>query len=198
MEQLAARKYYSVGEYLAFEETAEFKSEFYQGEMFAMAGGTIDHNRIVNNISAALNQRLIPKKCEAFTSDVRLWIEAKDLFTYPDVMIVCNEIKFYPDRNDTITNPLVIFEVLSETTKNYDRGEKFVFYRTIPTFKEYVLIEQLPMHVEHFYIGEPGNWILTEYNQPEALLKLQQIDFQISLADIYQRVGGAEGKAQRA
>ncbi|MCI0514230.1 Uma2 family endonuclease [candidate division KSB1 bacterium] len=189
MEQLAARKYYSVEEYLALEETAEFKSEFYQGEMFAMAGGTIDHNLIIGNIHANLYQTLRNRPCFVFLNDVRLWVEEKDLFTYPDIMIICGKLEFYPGRNDTITNPLVIFEVLSDTTKNYDRGEKFVFYRTIPTFKEYVLIEQSRMHVEHFYIGEPGNWILSEYNQPEAFLKLQQIDFQISLAEIYQRVG---------
>lgn len=188
MEQLAEKKYYSPEEYLALEETAEYKSEYYRGEIFALAGTSINHNRIVNNVSSRLNQVFTKKNCEAFATDVKLWIEEKDLFTYPDIMIVCGKIEFYPGRDDTITNPLIIFEVLSESTKNYDRGEKFVFYRAIPSFKEYVLIDQSTMHVEHFYIGEQGKWVLTEYDNPDDILKLTKIDFQISLREIYQRV----------
>lgn len=188
MEQLAEKKYYSPEEYLALEEKADYKSEYYKGEIFALAGTSVNHNRIVGNLSSRLNQMLANKKCEAFSTDVKLWIREKDLFTYPDITIVCGKIEFYPGRDDTITNPLVIFEVLSESTKNYDRGEKFLFYRAIPTFQEYVLIDQTKIHVEHFYIGEQGKWVLTEYNAPDDVLKLTKVDFEMPLRDIYQRV----------
>lgn len=188
MEQPAEKKYYSPEEYLALEETAEYKSEYYRGEIFALAGTSVNHNRIGSNVSSRLNQLFTKKNFEAFTNDVKLWIQEKDLFTYPYIMIVCGKIEFYPGRDDTITNPLVIFEVLSESTKNYDRGEKFVFYRAIPSFQEYVLIDQSTKHVEHFYISEQGNWVLTEYDNPDDILKLTKIDFQIPRREIYQRV----------
>lgn len=188
MEQPAEKKYYSPEEYLALEETAEYKSEYYRGEIFAMSGGSVNHNLIIGNVHASLYPKMRDSKCFAFMNDVRLWIDEKDLFTYPDIMIVCGKIEFYPGRDDTITNPLMIFEVLCESTKNYDRGEKFVFYRAIPSFQEYVLIDQSTMHVEHFYIGEQGNWVLTEYDNPDDILKLTKIDFQIPRREIYQRV----------
>jgi len=187
MEQLAHKKYYSPEEYLVLEETAEFKSEYYQGEIFAMAGASVNHNQIMLNTVIKLNKDLTDK-CRIFVTDVRLWINKKELFTYPDIMIVYGKIEFYTKHDDTITNPIVIFEVLSESTKNYDRGEKFVSYRMIPSFQEYVLIDQSQIHVEHFYIGEQGKWVLTEYNDLADVLKLTKIDFQISLRDIYHRV----------
>ena len=128
------------------------------------------------------------KNCRIFTNDMRIWIKAKELFTYPDITIVCDEPEFYTDRDDTITNPLIILEVLSESTKNYDRGEKFEFYRSIPMFQEYILIDQYNIHVEHFSIGVEEKWVLTEYNDINNILKLSKIDFQIPLQDIYNRV----------
>ena len=194
MEQLHEKKY-SPEEYLALEEQANYTSEYYRGKIFAMSGGSVNHNLIIGNVHASLYQKLRDSKCFAFMNDVRLWIDEKDLFTYPDIMIVCSKIEFYPDRDDTITNPLVMFEVLPKSDRHL-RGdghflhqrEKFVFYRAIPTFQEYVLIDQARVHVEHFYIGEQGKWTLTEYDDPDAVLKLTKIDFQISLRDIYHRV----------
>ncbi|MCU0644605.1 MAG: Uma2 family endonuclease [bacterium] len=194
MEQLAHKKYYTPEEYLQLEEQADYKSEYYKGEIFAMSGGSVNHNLIIGNVHASLYQKMRDSKCFAFMNDVRLWIDEKNLFTYPDIMIVCSKIEFYQDRNDTITNPLVIFEVLSESTKNYDRGEKFVFYRSIPSFQEYILIDQAKIHVEHFSIGEQGKWILSEYDDPDNVLKLNKVDFQIPLKDIYHRVEFGEDK----
>ena len=186
--QKPAKKYLTPDEYLELEQAAEFKSEYYQGEIFAFAGASINHNRIVGNLYSKLNHALTNKKCEAFMSDMRIWVKSKDLFTYPDVSVVCDKPQFYPDRDDTITNPLIIIEVLSESTKNYDRGEKFEFYRSITTFQEYVLIDQYKIHIEHFYIGVEGKWVLTEYNDIEDMLKLSKIDFQIPIIDVYHRV----------
>lgn len=193
MKQLAEKKYYSPEEYLALEEKADYKSEYHRGEIFALAGTSVNHNQIIINTVSKLSNNL-SDNCRTFATDVRLWIDEKDLFTYPDIMIVCGKIEFYPERDDTITNPIVIIEVLSESTKNYDRGEKFFFYRSIPSFQEYVLIDQARVHVEHFCIGEQGKWTLTEYDDLDAVLKLTKIDFQISLRDIYQRVEFGESK----
>lgn len=193
MEQLAHKKYYSPEEYLALEEKAEYKSEYYKGEIFAMAGTSINHNQIIINTVSKLSNNL-SDKCRTFTTDVRLWIDERDLFTYPDIIIVCGKIEFYPERDDTITNPLVIIEVLSESTKNYDRGEKFVFYRSIPSFQEYILIDQARVHVEHFFIGEQGKWTLTEYDDLNDILKLTKVEFQISLRDIFHRVKFGEDR----
>ncbi|MDZ7342710.1 MAG: Uma2 family endonuclease [candidate division KSB1 bacterium] len=130
-----------------------------------------------------------------FAADVSIWIESKDLFTYLDIMIICGKIEFYPGRDDTITNPLVIIEVLPRSDRHLQGDghflhprEKFIFYRAIPTFKEYVLIDQARVYMEHFYIGEQGKWVLTEYDDPDDILKFTKIDFQISLREIYQRV----------
>jgi Uma2 family endonuclease len=197
MEQLAEKKYYSPEEYLALEETADYKSEYYRSEIFAMSGGSINHNLIIGNVHASLYQKMRNSKCFAFMNDVRLWIDEKDLFTYPDIMIVCGKIELYPERNDTITNPLVIFEVLIKSDRHPPVGgyghflhqrEKFVFYRSMHSFQEYVLIDQSKSHVEHFYIGEQGKWTLTEYDDFDDILKLTKVGFQIALRDIYHRV----------
>jgi len=121
-------------------------------------------------------------------TDLRLWIKDINLYTYPDIMVICNKPEFYPDRNDTITNPKIIVEVLSESTENYDRGKKFLFYRSIPTFQEYILIDQYSTHIEQFNIGSQGKWLLTEYNDINGILKFTKIDFQISLKDVYNLV----------
>ena len=181
-------KYMSPEEYLALEEAAEFKSEYYQGEIFNMAGASISHNRIAMNLSSEINIVLKNTKCQVFMSDMRIWISSKEFFTYPDILVVCNIPEFYSNRNDTITNPLIIIEVLSKSTENYDRGNKFLFYRSIPTFQEYILIDQYSVHIEHFYIGVDGNWILKEYDHLNDILKFTKIDFQIPLKDIYSQV----------
>ncbi|HEX9652218.1 MAG TPA: Uma2 family endonuclease [bacterium] len=186
--QKPATKYFTREEYLAREETAEYKSEYYRGEIFAMAGTSATHNRILLNLASFLNRELPKKRCDVFASDIRLQVESKDLFTYPDIMAVCDKPQFYENRNDTITNPLIIFEILSESTKNYDRGDKFEFYRAIPTLKEYVLIDQYKVHVEQFAIGDAGKWVLTEHNEIHNELKLIALDLTIPLQTIYSRV----------
>jgi Uma2 family endonuclease len=145
-----ATKCYTPEEYLELEEAARCRNEYYRGEIFPMVGDSINHNRIIGNLSSKLSQAFDNNNCESFTSEIKIWIEEKDLFTYPDVIVVCGEPEFYQDRDDTITNPIIIIEVLSDSTKNYDRIEKFEFYRTLPSFEEYILIDQYRVHVEHF------------------------------------------------
>jgi Uma2 family endonuclease len=183
-----AYKRYTPEEYLVFEEAAEYKSEYYQGDIFAMSGGSVNHNRIVMSLSSKLEASLGGSKCEAFMSDMRVWIEAKAVFTFPDITIVCGDLQFYENRNDTITNPVVIFEVLSKSTESYDRGKKFEFYRAIPALQEYILIDQYNMHIEQFAIGSEGKWVLTEYSNEKDVFQLFNVDFQMPLNEIYKRV----------
>ncbi|MDE3091871.1 MAG: Uma2 family endonuclease, partial [Chloroflexota bacterium] len=137
-------------EYLAREAQAEYKSEYHDGELFAMSGGSVNHNQIAFNVAKAFDRLLTPKPCRIFMNDVRLHIPRSTLFTYPDVMVVCGKIEFVPKRDDTVTNPIVIVEVWSDSTKAYDRGEKFAMYRQIPTLQEYVMIDQTKPYGEHF------------------------------------------------
>ena len=199
--QNSVLKYITPEEYLAREEAAEGKSEYYRGEVFAMAGASISHNRLVRNLITALETGLRDKNCEAFMDNMRLWVGAFGLFTYPDLMVVCGVPKFYENRDDTIINPLVIIEVLSDSTKNYDRGEKFKFYRGIPSLQEYVLIDQYSIHLEQYYLEAPQKWVLSEYHRIEDTLLFKKVDFQISLQDLYQRVDikdSTEGSAHGA
>ena len=188
MTEPARKQYYTVAEYLAREEVADFRSEYYQGEIFAMAGESLNHNRVAIDLCAKLNQAIRQRGCEAFAENVRVRAEAVDLFAYPDVVVVCGAPQLYQDREDTITNPLLIIEVLSKSTKNYDRGDKFNFYRMLPTVKEYVLIEQYRIHVEQFSPSKAGIRVTAEYRAAEDVLKFSSIDFQITLKELYARV----------
>ncbi len=153
-----------------------------------MAGGTPNHNRTAGNFYASLSFALKGQAYDVFIGDMRLWISQTRLYTYPDVMIVSGQLQFAEGRRDTITNPLIIAEVLSESTQNYNQGEKFRLDRTIPSLQEYILIEQLEIHVEQFSKTDNNKWILSEYDNQNALLPLSSIEFQISLLDIYDQV----------
>jgi Uma2 family endonuclease len=183
--QKPAKKYFTVQEYLELEESAEYKSEYYKGEIFAMAGASSNHNQIIGNVYSRLHQTINQHNCRVFMSDLRLWIKQRELFTYPDIMIICDKPKFYPDRDDTVVNPLIIIEAISKSTEAYDRSKKFLFYRSIPTFQEYILINQYSPHIEQFYIGAENHWLFKDYNSISDILKFSKIDFEIPLENIY-------------
>ncbi len=180
--------FYTPEEYLALEEKADYKSEYFNGEIFAMAGGSYNHNVIAGNINAALNQYAESKPCVAFISDMRVLVKANGLYTYPDAILVCGQVEFAEGRNDTLTNPLIIVEVLSKSTRDYDRGFKFESYRLIETLQDYLLIDQERVHVEYFHKLEDGRWVLIETNLPEAELTLQAINFTLPISHIYHKV----------
>jgi len=186
--QKPAKKYFTVEEYLELEDAAEYKSEYYKGEIFAMAGGSINHNQIIMNVGTQLNQARPRHKCRSFATDLKLWIEKIDFFPYPDLMIICDKPQFYPARTDIILNPLVIIEVLSRSTEAYDRGKKFQFYRSIPSFQEYILIDQYSVHIDQFYIESTGKWSLRDYNDIKDIFQFSKIDFEIPLEKIYDLV----------
>jgi Uma2 family endonuclease len=175
-------------EYLAIERKAGFKSEFYRGELFAMAGATGQHNRIKENCAGELFGRLKGGSCESFTSDQRVRVDPSGLYTYPDIIIVCGEVQYTDDTQDTITNPICIMEVLSSSTEAYDRGAKFRLYRHVPTLQEYILISQTEAVIEQFVRQPNGLWVLTTYDAISSVLRLAAVAVEIPLADIYSRV----------
>ena len=188
MSSAPALKKMSVDEYLSFEETTLEKHEFYQGEVFAMAGASVNHNRIVRNTIAILDNFLREKHCEVFPSDLKIYIEEYGLFNYPDLSIVCGVIEKWNDRNDTITNPVVIIEVLSKDTEAYDRGNKFRFYRAIPTLKEYILISSTEMLVEKFSLQHNRLWSLLPNDKVSGELVIDAIGFSCPLKELYRDV----------
>lgn len=188
MSAVPAPKYMSIEEYLLIEEDSETKHEYYHGEVFAMAGGTIPHNRIVRNVLTTLDNFLNGKDCEVFPSDLKTHIEANTLFTYPDISIVCGELERWNNRNDTITNPVVIVEVLSRKTQNYDRGQKFKLYRSIPSLKEYILVSSLEVSVEKYLKLPNGFWKFGETISPEELFEIETIGFSCPVNELYRNV----------
>jgi len=194
--QAEEKKYYSPEEYLELEVNAEEKHEYIDGEIILMSGGMPNHNRIILNFGASLNFALKRQPYDVFVSDQRLWIPQRRTYTYPDIMVVQGALQLQVGRKDTITNPVMIAEILSKSTQAYDspsetlceQGEKFKFYRTIPTFQEYVTIEQYSMHVERYYKTEPHQWIFSEYDGAESILSLNTVPCEISLADLYDKV----------
>lgn len=181
-------KLYTPEEYLALEEAAETKSEYRDGEIVPMMGGSTNHNDIAGNLYAHLKFALRQQPYKVFIGDVRLWIPAWQLFTYPDVMMIAGEPEFYSERTDTVTNPQMIIEVLSKSTRNYDQGDKFDAYRTIPEFQEYVLVDQYQVYVKQFTKTEAGHWLLKEYKEAQQTVSFTSIDFAIELEEIYEGV----------
>jgi Uma2 family endonuclease len=186
--QITQQRYYTPEEYLELEEAAEYKSEYINGQIIPMAGGTINHNRISLNLSAALNFAFRQQDYEVFMGDVRLWIPQKLTYTYPDVMILAGEPEFFNNRKDIILNPQIIVEVLSKSTKGYDSEDKFQAYRTISTFQEYILIDQTRIHVEQFSKTGKKQWTLREYDEEDEAIALTTVPFEISLQDLYSKV----------
>ncbi|GAX43678.1 hypothetical protein NIES4075_46930 [Tolypothrix sp. NIES-4075] len=185
---IIAERYYSPEEYLEIEVKSEERHEYINGQIIPMTGGTPNHNQITGNFYAALNFALKRQPFRVFVTDQRLWIPQKRINTYPDVMVVAGELQFQEGRKDTLTNPIMIAEVLSKSTKSYDRDEKFAAYRTITSFQEYLLIDQYTMHVEQYSKTDNNRWIFTEYEDADVTISLASISFEISLADIYDKV----------
>ncbi|MEG3973354.1 Uma2 family endonuclease [Microcoleus sp. herbarium8] len=182
------KRHYTPEEYLALEESAIDKSEYHDGEIIPMTGGTTNHNSIIINLIANLKFGLRGKDYRLFTSDVRLWIPLTSRYVYPDIMVIQGEPQYQGSNKTIVTNPLVIVEVLSNSTKDYDRGGKFLAYRSIPEFQEYILVDQYSYHIEQFAKNSNGKWVLTEYDSEESLLILESVEFQMPLSEIYERI----------
>lgn len=186
--QTEEKKIYTPDEYLDFEVNSDARHEYINGEIIPMTGGTPEHNEIASILNAALRINLKGQPYSIFVADQRLWIPDHNLYTYPDVMVVHRPLQRQQGRIDTITNPVMIAEVLFKSTKSYDRDEKFSAYRTIPTFQEYLLIDQYTPHVEQYSKTDSRKWIFTEYEDIEASISLSSIDCEICVGDLYDSI----------
>ncbi|MBN3925089.1 Uma2 family endonuclease [Nostoc sp. NMS4] len=186
--QITQQRYYTPEEYLELEEAAEYKSEYINGQIIPMAHESVNHNLTAGNIATALNFAFKKLDYEVFSFQVRLWIANQKIYTYPDVMIVAGKLEYFNNRRDTILNPQVIVEVLSKSTKGYDREDKFQAYRTISTFQEYLLIDQTRIHVDQFSKTGKKQWTLREYDEEDEAIALVTVPFEISLQDLYNKV----------
>ena len=174
-------------EYLEIERKAEYKSEYYAGEMFAMAGAKERHNTIAINAIILIGQQFRGRPCHIYGSDMRVRVSQTGLYTYPDVSAVCGELRLEDDHVDTLLNPNLLIEVLSLTTEAYDRGRKFEQYRTIPSLTQYVLIASDHVYVDVYTRDQEGRWILTSAWKPEDVVQLTSVECTLRIADLYDK-----------
>ena len=177
---------FTIEEYLQMERASQQKHEYFNGEIFAMSGAGRRHNVIFRNLYGELAYRLRGKPCQPYGSDLRIHIPENTLYTYPDISIICRDIVTDDKDDDTVIQPSLLIEILSPSTKDYDRGTKFKLYRDIPTLKEYLLVDSEAVNVEIFRMNDIGHWQLEEFKIPDELLNLTAIDFQITLSKIYE------------
>lgn len=177
-----SKPFISPEDYIEREKTAELKHEYYQGEIFAMSGGTLNHASLAVNMSTALSNALLEKGCRVFSSDLRVHVEAFGLYTYPDVSVVCGEVETTEDGL-SLLNPTLLVEVLSPSTEPYDRGQKFRFYRGIPSLREYVLVAQERRSIEVFRRNEENRWTL--YEPEDGAIALASVDAVLQLDAVY-------------
>jgi len=181
-------KYLTPEEYLAVERQAEYKSEYIDGVMYAMAGGGPKHSLVAGNVLTQLNLKLLDKPCLVFNSDMKVRAPNSRKFHYPDVTIVCAESQFADDERDVLLNPLALVEVLSDSTAGYDRRRKFLYYQEIESFREYVLIAQDEPVVQHYVKQPNGSWIYTKIEGLDQTLTFSTLNCQVALKDIYAKV----------
>ena len=187
MATVAAQTYFTPEEYIALERKAEFRNEYFSGQIVAMSSGSYNHNLIVTNISGELHHQFKGQGCEVLTNSMRVRPIPRDTYVYPDVVVVCGEPEFEDEAFDTLLNPIVIVEVLSPSTERRDRGEKFTRYKQLDSLQEYLLVAQDNVHVEH-HRRQGAQWILSHYRTLEEVLPLLAIGCEVPLRDIYARV----------
>ena len=191
MSSTAVQPRYTPEQYLALDRKADYKSEYINGHVIAMAGASQRHNLIAGNLYREVSQQLRGRPCEAYISDMRVKVGLTGLYTYPDVVMVCGDIHFEDGDNDTLLNPTAIVEVLSTSTEAYDRGEKFAHYRRLESLQEYLLVAQDKVRIEH-YVRQGPHWVLSEVSDPQDTVHLAAIDCTIALQDVYDKVQFAE------
>jgi Uma2 family endonuclease len=189
-----AQSRYTPEHYLALERQAKYRSEYINGNIIAMAGASRQHNLIAGNVFGELRAQLRGRPCEAYINDMRVKISVTGLYTYPDVTALCGEPHFEDSHVDTLLNPSVIVEVLSDSTEAYDRGEKFAHYRRLESLRDYVLIAQDKVRVEH-YVRQGDQWVLSEVSDLASTVHLPSINCEVALRDIYERVEFSSNEA---
>lgn len=190
MTYISVQKSYTLEEYLVREERAHYKHEFHNGKIIRMAGGKAKHSEIATNISFCIKLKIkqLETKYRVYNSDLKIYIEDEKKALYPDALVICKEPIYWKDREDLIVNPLLIVEVASKSTRNYDRGDKFMSYRKLASFQEYVLISQEKPIVEVFFQESPNTWKIAKYEGLDTKITLQSISIDIKLSDIYENM----------
>ena len=183
-----SKTFLTAEEYLEIERKAEYKSEYYQGEMFAMAGASEAHNLLVWNLIRELGQQLRSRPCHAYPSDMRVRVSPAGLYTYPDVVVVCGERQFLTEQKDTLLNPTLLVEVLSPSTEAYDLGRKFDHYKSIESLGQYLLVATDRIHADLFTRQADGSWLLRSASRMEDSLDLHSVGCRLTLADLYEKV----------
>ena len=184
------QRHYTLDDYFMVEATSTIRHEYCDGQIFAMAGASVAHNDIAANVLSALRLGLRGSGCRAFGNDLRI-ATANDLFTYPDVSVVCGEPVLVPDRPDTVTNPVLLVEVLSDATRDYDRGEKLAAYQGITTLREVLLVDQHSVSVERWYRGTEGSWSFEDWRSLDAEVLIRAAPARLAIAEIYREVFAA-------
>lgn len=184
MTALPKKKKYTAEEYLVLEDAAEYRSEYWNGQIVKLAGGTLDHNTITLNTATELRTKL-RGKCRVFAVDIKVWIDVWNSFVYPDVFAVCDESKYHGNRRDIITNPYLIIEVLSDGTQAFDKGDKFLAYQTVESLQEYVLIDQSKYLVEQYIKQSDGGWKYFATIGQESEVNLYSVNQTLKLQEIY-------------
>ena len=182
------QRYYTKEEYLVLEEQEIYKSEYVDGEIFAMAGGSIQHSMICFNVIRRIGDMIAPKDCVGLESNVKVEIQRGRQYFYPDLMVICGKIDFAEKRTDTITNPMLIVEVLSPATEAFDRNKKFTAYRTLPALREYVLVYQDEPQIEAFYKQDEKTWRYTVARGLDESIRLLSLECDLALRDVYQKI----------
>ena len=178
----------SQDEYLRFERAADIRSEYHKGEVFAMAGASRNHNRIVTNTSTSLDIQLKNRDCNNYSSDMRISVQNGERYLYPDIVVTCGQEKFQDNNTDTLLNPIVILEVLSTTTEAYDRGLKFLYYQTIESLQEYVLISQNPHRIEVYNKQTDGAWGYRSFHVIPEKIEIHSINCTLDTDDVYFKI----------
>ena len=183
-----AKTFITEEEYLAIERKAQIKSEYFAGEIFALAGASRQHNRIVTNLVTGLDNQLKERPCNVYSSDLRVKINKSGLYTYPDVVVTCGEELFSDENRDVLLNPFVIIEVLSDSTEAYDRGEKFEHYQQVDSLLEYLLVAQHSYRVEQYVKQNNKSWLYSELHELQDIIKMGSIECHLTVKDIYDKV----------
>ena len=178
----------TVKEYLEFERSSDIKHEYFDGEIFAMSGAKRNHNKISTNLNGLVWQHLKGKNCENYSSDMRVFVPEVGLYTYPDLVVVCDESKFQDKVFDTLLNPVLLIEILSDSTEGYDRGKKFRLYRSIESLREYILVSQDEARIEKYMKSGDGFWILSEAVGINSEIEFASIECRVALAEVYDKV----------
>jgi Uma2 family endonuclease len=180
-------------DYLALERQALIKSEYFDGEIFAMAGASREHNQIASNIVRVLGNQFLEKPCSVYSSDMKVKMEEIQKYTYPDVVVSCDPEAFEDESNDVLINPMVIFEILSDSTEAYDRGEKFAHYQLLDSLAEYILVSQYFCRVDKFLRRDDNAWIYSAYQKMEDIVKLDSVSCEVPVSEIYRKVNFRKG-----